>query len=160
MNLFLYNVLLALIWAFLNGEVSVRSLGAGFLLGYLILAVLYRASAQRTAYFNKTRQFLVFVWCFVFELLTATFKVAYDVLTPTHYMRPGIVGIPLDAKSDIEITLLANLISLTPGTLSLDVSEDRSTLYIHAMYAEDPDEIRREIKEGVERRLLNLLRTP
>ena len=50
--------------------------------------------------------------------------------------------------------LLANVISLTPGTLSLDVSEDRKTLYIHAMYASDPEAVREEIREGLEKRLL------
>ena len=73
-------------------------------------------------------------------------------------MRPGVIGIPLDAKTDLEITMLANVISLTPGTLSLDVSPDRKTLYIHAMYVVDPDELRREIKDGLERRLMELLR--
>jgi multicomponent Na+:H+ antiporter subunit E len=71
-----------------------------------------------------------------------------------------VVAIPLDAKSDIEITLLANLITLTPGTLSLDVSSDRSVLYIHVMYVDndDLDEVRRKIKSGFERRVLEVLR--
>ena len=73
-------------------------------------------------------------------------------------MRPGVIGIPLDAETDLEITMLANVISLTPGTLSLDVSEDRKTLYIHAMYVENPDDLRTEIKDGLEKRLLELLR--
>ncbi len=60
--------------------------------------------------------------------------------------------------SDVEITLLANLVTLTPGTLSLDVSEDRSTLFVHAMFVDDPDVLRREIKHGFERRVLELLR--
>ncbi|MBW3600685.1 MAG: Na+/H+ antiporter subunit E, partial [Planctomycetes bacterium] len=60
--------------------------------------------------------------------------------------------------TDDEITLLANLITLTPGTLSLDVSEDRKTLFVHAMYIEDPEKLRRHVKEGMERRVLELLR--
>ncbi|NNJ70240.1 MAG: Na+/H+ antiporter subunit E, partial [Kiritimatiellales bacterium] len=71
---------------------------------------------------------------------------------------PGVIGIPLDAETDLEITMLANIISLTPGTLSLDVSEDRKTLYIHAMYVINPEDLRNEIKDGLERRLLELLR--
>jgi multicomponent Na+:H+ antiporter subunit E len=85
-------------------------------------------------------------------------RVAFDVITPSQYMRPGVVAIPLTAKTDNEITMLANLISLTPGTLSLDVSDDRSVLYIHAMYVDDPDELRHEIKAGFERRVLEVLR--
>jgi multicomponent Na+:H+ antiporter subunit E len=68
------------------------------------------------------------------------------------------VAVPLDARTDAEIVLLANLITLTPGTLSLDLSDDRTVLYVHAMYLTDPDELRREIKEGFERRVLEVLR--
>ncbi len=70
----------------------------------------------------------------------------------------AIVAIPLDAKTDREITLLANLITLTPGTLSLDVSEDRRFLYVHAMFVEDVESFRDSIKNGFERRLLELMR--
>ena len=73
-------------------------------------------------------------------------------------MRPGVVAIPLDAETDAEITLLANLITLTPGTLSLDVSDDRRVLYIHAMYVDDVEELRRSIKDGFEKRVMELLR--
>src|SRR5690606_901199 len=95
---------------------------------------------------------------FLKEMLLANLRVAYDVITPTYYMRPAVVSIPLDARTDLEITLLAMCITLTPGTLSLDVSTDRRVLYIHAMFAEDPDALRHEIKNGFERRLLELLR--
>jgi multicomponent Na+:H+ antiporter subunit E len=84
--------------------------------------------------------------------------VAFDVVTPRNYMKPGIIGIPLDAETDLEITLLANFITLTPGTLSLDVSTDKKTLYIHAMYVEDKEAFIRSIKDGFERRLLDILR--
>jgi multicomponent Na+:H+ antiporter subunit E len=83
---------------------------------------------------------------------------AYDVVTPGFHMRPAVVAVPLDVETDLEITLLANLITVTPGSFSLDVSDDRKVLYVHAMYVDDPDEYRREIKEGFERRVLELLR--
>jgi multicomponent Na+:H+ antiporter subunit E len=84
--------------------------------------------------------------------------VAHDVLTPRYHMKPRVIGIPLDARTDAEITALAYFISLTPGTLSLDVSTDRSTMFIHAMYAPDADKLRREIKQGLEQRLLMVMR--
>ncbi len=95
---------------------------------------------------------------FFYELIKANLQVAFDVITPPFYMKPGIIRYPLDAKSDIEITLLANLISLTPGTLSLDVSDDKSALYIHAMYLKDEEEFIHSIKNGFERRLLQITR--
>jgi multicomponent Na+:H+ antiporter subunit E len=73
-------------------------------------------------------------------------------------MRPGIVAIPLDLEGDAAITLLANLVTLTPGALSLDVSPDRTVLYVHTMYMDDAETFRREIKQGFERRVKELLR--
>ena len=80
------------------------------------------------------------------------------MISPKPQRKPGIAAIPLDARSDTEITFLANLITLTPGTLSLDVSDDRSVLYVHGMFVEDPQLMREQIKEGFERRVLELLR--
>lgn len=98
---------------------------------------------------------------FLKELTTASIKVAYDVLTPKDYMQPAIVAIPLDAKSDLEITLLANFITLTPGTLSIDVSDDRKTLYIHEVYvkSENLEQIRNSIKDGFEKKILKITRS-
>jgi multicomponent Na+:H+ antiporter subunit E len=71
-------------------------------------------------------------------------------------MRPAIVAVPLDLTSDFQITLLANLITLTPGTLSLDISDDKKILYVHGMYVDDVDEFRRSIKQGFEKRVQEL----
>lgn len=81
-------------------------------------------------------------------------------LAAESYISPGVLAIPLDARTDAEIALLANLITLTPGSVSLDVSEDRSLLYIHAMYIDggDVESYRRDVKENLERRVLELLR--
>lgn len=68
-----------------------------------------------------------------------------------------MIGVPLEARTDTEITVLANLVSLTPGSLSLDVADDRKTLYIHVMYLTDEDAVRSGIKE-MERRVLGVLR--
>ncbi|MCF7863396.1 MAG: Na+/H+ antiporter subunit E [Kiritimatiellales bacterium] len=158
MDLFIYNILISMLWALLTGKVTIGSLSIGFLLGYVALTLLYPATGKKLSYFQKSMQFVGFSLFFAKELIVSSAKVALDVVKPLPLMRPGVIGIPLDAETDLEITLLANLISLTPGTLSLDVSPDRKTLYIHAMYVVDPDDLRREIKDGMERRLLELLR--
>ena len=82
---------------------------------------------------------------------------AYEVITPKLNMTPGIVMVPLDVKSDIGITVLANMISLTPGTLSLDVSNDKKVLFVHAMYIKDKEKFIRSIKDGFERRIMEVL---
>lgn len=158
MDLFIYNILISMLWALLTGKVTIGSLSIGFLLGYVALTLLYPATGKKLSYFQKSMQFVGFSLFFAKELIVSSAKVALDVVKPLPLMRPGVIGIPLDAETDLEITLLANLISLTPGTLSLDVSPDRKTLFIHAMYVADPDDLRREIKDGMERRLLELLR--
>jgi multicomponent Na+:H+ antiporter subunit E len=131
----------------------------GFMLGFLILFLTRRVNGA-PRYLIKAGQALELCLFTLWELVLANLRVAYDVLTPRIYSRPGVIGIPLDVRSDAEITLLANLITLTPGTLSLDVSTDRSTLYIHIMYIDhdDLDLARRKIKDGFERRVLELLR--
>jgi multicomponent Na+:H+ antiporter subunit E len=154
---FLLNVLLALTWSAVMGEFTLGTFTVGFVLGYLILA-LAQPVVGGSGYSRKAGRIIALLLFFVWELVVASVRVAHDVVTPTHRARPGVLAIPLDATSDGEITVLANLISLTPGTLSLEVSEDRRVLYIHAMFIEDPDAIRREIKEGFERRVLGIFR--
>ncbi len=154
--MFLINMLLCLIWVALTADLSPANLLFGFVAGFFILWMMRRIEQPSRYYYkagHAVRLTLIFCW----ELIKANIRVAWDVLTPTHYMRPGIVAIPLDAKTDEQITLLANMITLTPGTLSLDVSEDRKVLYIHSMYIKDVEQTRREIKEGFERAVIEVL---
>ncbi|MEL7166343.1 MAG: Na+/H+ antiporter subunit E [Pseudomonadota bacterium] len=75
----------------------------------------------------------------------------WDIVTPDHRSNPAIIDMPLDVKTDAGILLVTNLISLTPGTLSIDVSPDRKTLQLHVMFADDPDAVIRDLKQGMER---------
>ena len=93
----------------------------------------------------------------VVELIVSSIKVAWDVITPRHRAKPGILAVPLDVRSDAAVTVLANLVSLTPGSLSLDVSEDRSKLFVHVMFIENLESVRAEIKEKIERRVKEAL---
>ncbi|MGM0450782.1 MAG: Na+/H+ antiporter subunit E [Pseudomonadota bacterium] len=154
---FFWNVILALLWVALTGSFSGGNLLAGFVFGYLALAVLQRQVPALYGYSQRVPRFLAFAVFFIKELIVANIRVAYDVITPVWYMKPGVIAMPLEAKTDIEITLVANLISLTPGTLSLDVSDDRKVLYIHAMFMADEQELRDSLHE-LERRILRVLR--
>ena len=152
-----WNVALMLIWVVLTGAFTGANLVIGFVLGYLILGLALRDRPEFAKYIGKVPRFIGFIGYFVWELLLSNLKVAYDVLTPTHHMCPGVIAMPLEARTDGEITIVANLISLTPGTLSLDVSTDRKVLYIHVMYLVDRDEVIRGIK-SFEARILEVLR--
>ena len=157
MTVFLLNVLLALLWAAAVGSVDPAHLVVGFVAGYAVLW-LARPILGPTGYFSRLPRAVGFAAFFLWELVLSNLRVAWDVLTPRSYRRPGVVAVPLDATDDVEITLLANLITLTPGSLSLDVSADRKVLYVHGMFVDDPESMRRELKEGFERRVLELLR--
>ena len=111
-----------------------------------------------TALVRRTSGLLRLCGMFAFELVISSLRVAWDVVTPRHLSRPGILAVPLDAKTDVEITVFANLLCLTPGTLSLAVSEDRRVLYVHAMFIEHPEEDCGHLKRTFERRVLEALR--
>ncbi|HOE96919.1 MAG TPA: Na+/H+ antiporter subunit E [Candidatus Sumerlaeota bacterium] len=155
--MFVLNLILALVWAALTADFSPLNLFVGYVGGYFILYMLRRVESP-SPYFRRLPRILRLIAIFLRELVVANLRVCYDVLTPTHYMKPAILAIPLDLESDEEITLLANLITLTPGTLSLDISTDRKVLYIHAMYVDDLDQARREIKQGFEREVREVFR--
>ena len=106
---------------------------------------------------KKIPAILNFLGFFLVELVRSSLRVAHDVVTPADRRQPAIVCIPLDVRSDREIALLANLITLTPGTLALGLSDGRDAMLVHAMFAPDPDELRKEIKVGYERRIMELL---
>lgn len=157
MKLFGWNLALAVVWAAILGDFSLGHLGAGFAIGFIVLGLGSRLFGS-SRYFEKCLRLVEFVAYFAGQLLLSSLRVAVDIVTPRHRSRPGILAVPLAAESDTEITLLANLVSLTPGSLSLDVSEDRRTLFVHVMFLDDPEAIRRDIKQGFERRVLELLR--
>lgn len=159
MNGLLWNILLALVWSGMTEDFTPRNLAVGFIFGLLILFFARRVVGAPN-YLIKVGQVIGLHLFMIWELILANLRVAYEVLTPGYRMRPGVIALPLEAKTDAEITLLANLITLTPGTLSLDVSSDRRVLYIHVMYVDndDLDAVRRKIKDGFERRVLEVLR--
>lgn len=154
---FLSNLLLSFIWVALTGNFTILNFLFGFLLSFIIMLVISR-NRRENAYFTRGPKLIGFMFFFLYELIKANVQVAYDVITPSFYMKPGIIKIPLTAKTDLEITMLANLITLTPGTLSLDVSDDKKVLYVHAMYVKDKEEFIKGIKNGFEKRLLEILR--
>ena len=82
-------------------------------------------------------EFLLF---YVKEVLVSNLRVAHDVLTPKHHMRPGIIALDVADMTDAQVAVMANFITMTPGTLGISVSEDHEKLYIHAMYVDDSSE--------------------
>lgn len=156
-GMFAGNLMLSLVWVAMTGRFDVVNLLLGFAFGFIVLFLLQRV-VGRSSYFTKSAVLVRFVVFYLADVLRSNIQVAADVVTPASRARPCIVAVPLDARTDVEITLLANLITMTPGSLAIDVADDRSVVYVHAMYVDDPDELRRAIKEDLERRVLELMR--
>ena len=147
-------VILALIWAGISGNFTGLNLLFGGLIGAVAVLVLREAlSGPRTS--RRIRRVVSLAVLFLYELMVSAVRVALVVIRPdlSKAVRPAIVAVPLSVKSDAEITLLANLITLTPGTLSVDVSADKSVLYVHALYMDDRDAMIADIANGFEKKI-------
>lgn len=160
MNRFWGVIFLPLVWMALTGDLSGGNFILGLLFSSLALWVTHPVGegVSLIHYVRKGRLWLAFVLFFLRELICASLRITWDILTPRHRMRPAILAIPLEVTSDMEITALANLITLTPGTLSLDVSSDRKVLYIHAVYVDDVEACKKYIKQSLERRIMEVFR--
>lgn len=152
-----WNVLLATCWVFLTGSFEALNYLFGFLVGYVVIAIIHNHVPVLKDYPLRLPRFLSFIGYMTIELVVSNIKVAIDIVTPPWHMKPGVVGFELAAKTDLEISMVGNMISLTPGTLCLDVSDDRKTMFVHAMFLHDEEEVRAQLK-ALERRLLKVMR--
>jgi multicomponent Na+:H+ antiporter subunit E len=146
------NLVFTAVWVAISASFTPANLVLGFAVGALSL-LLIRRELQPVAYPVRPLRLFVLTALFFKELAVSATKVAWMVVQPKMVLKPGIFAYPLTVKSDFEIALLANLITLTPGTLSVDVSEDRRTLYVHALDCADPGALKRDIARGFERRI-------
>ena len=159
---FALNFLLALVWSAISGKFTGLNLIVGFALGSFVLLIARKALGSE-AYLTRLWRSFGFILFFLKELLLSSFRVAWEVVTPDNKIRPGVVGIELDEDTtDFQATLLANTITLTPGTLSVDIISDKEDpskriLYIHAMYINDAERLRKDIKENFETRAKEVL---
>ncbi len=159
MSHILMTFVLALGWAAANGSFTLFNLLVGGVLGGLAL-FLVRDRVVGPRLSQRLARIAALVLHFLYELVLSASRVALLVVRPDmqKHLKPAIIAFPLTATSDAEITLLANIITLTPGTLSLDLSEDRKTLYVHAVGMEDRERLIREIAAGFEARVIEVFR--
>jgi multicomponent Na+:H+ antiporter subunit E len=156
---FVRVVLMTLVWAALHGSFSVGTLLVGALFSGAILYLsqpLFNPDEEGIEGRRPLRRLwrnVVLVLVFLREVVLSAVEVAGYVVQPTLSIRPAIIRYPLNVQTEREITVLANMISLTPGTLSMDVSSDRSAIYIHAISVETDDgqDIIDEIKGTLEK---------
>lgn len=150
------TLLLALAWVALVGDFSLDAFVEGFIVSFAVLALTQYSLDKRPSYLRRFFALSKFLATFLWDVVKAGVRMAITVLSPQLNIRPAVVQIPLTVKRDSQITLLANMITLTPGTLSLDLSADHQYLYVHTIDMEDVETFRREIKEGFERRVIEV----
>ena len=155
MSLLPVNLLIAIAWASVSGDFSGGNMFLGFVAGYFALW-LFGELYGGSAYHRKMRAAVMLALTFAWDLLVSCVQVFLAVLFQHHRGRNRFIRVPLSVQSDAGIMLLANLITLTPGTLTVDVPPDRSSLLIHAMFADDPKAVVDGIKQGVEKRVMEL----
>ncbi|MEW5931251.1 MAG: Na+/H+ antiporter subunit E [Gemmatimonadota bacterium] len=152
MSFLALNLLLALVWTFLLGDLSFAGLATGFVVGFGAIT-LSRPLLGSRRYVRAVLGTVRLLAGFTRELVLANLHLARDILRPTPPFRPGFVRYDARDLGPRETVLLANLVSLTPGTVTVDVDDAGDTLYLHTLYAGDP----REVRAGV-RRLADLVR--
>jgi multicomponent Na+:H+ antiporter subunit E len=159
MSAALLVIILAVGWVAITGGFSLGNFGLGAIVAAIAI-LLFRHRLARPLSIRRLVAALSLAATFTLELLLSALAVARLAVTPRlrAHLAPAIIAFPLTATSDAEITLLANLITLTPGTLSLDVSADRRRLYIHVLALRDKDALIKSLAAGLERKVIEVFR--
>jgi len=143
------GAVLAVLWVFVRGpELHVGPLATEFGIGIgvgmgvaYLLRRMYQSQFALDGSLAAIPAAVTYLLLFVWELLTANVDVARRVLLPSMPIDPAVIELPLRVESDAAITTIANSITLTPGTLTMDYDADRHALYIHAINCPDPDAV-------------------
>lgn len=146
----LLNFFIAFIWMFLQSDFHAMTFFTGYFLGLLMIFGFRRFFTARFYVYNV---FAIFTLLTIFnkELILANLSVLKVVLSPKLNMSPGIFAYETNLKKPWEITILANLITLTPGTLVVEISDDNRILYIHAMDIGDAEQAKADIRNSFEK---------
>ena len=154
----LLNLMIALIWMLLNGNWTMSGFIVGYVLGIGILYVV-RKFRPEPFYLAKVFSVLKLTGLLIRELLVSSFEVLGHILRPKLNIRPGIFEYRTQLSSDWEVTVLSCMICLTPGTLTLEVSDDNQTLYIHALDIDNVEEMSSKIRSTFEKAIMEVTRS-
>jgi multicomponent Na+:H+ antiporter subunit E len=153
----LLNFFIALVWMFMSTSFTASTFIIGFLIGLLLIIMTRRFFPDRL-YIFRLWSTLKLALLFFKELTLSNISVLQVVLRPKMDIQPMIFALPTDLEHDWEITLLSSLITLTPGTIVLNVSDDQKTLYIHAIDVDDVDDAIDSIKNSFEKAIKEVSR--
>lgn len=150
-----WNLALALAWCALQGRLSIVNLLVGYAIGFALLGWLLLRARGRT-YVRRLPRLIGFIFVYLFDVIVSSLRIAWEVVSPVPRRKPQLIEVPLDVETDVEIALLANLVTFTPGTVAVDVDEGR--MLVHDMFVEDADQAVARIKRRYEHWVRRLLR--
>ena len=156
-GLLLLNLILALIWTALQGELDVINFVSGLVVSTAVICI-FRRMFFRALYFRKVALGVTLALVFLRELIKSNIAVLRVVLSRRLQIRSGVIAVPTELTNDLALTMLANMITLTPGTLTLDISHDRRYLFVHTLNLTDPEDVKQEIRNALEVYLQELSR--
>ena len=150
---------LGIVWCFIHGTFSFNSFIFGLLIGLVCIRpfrFLYKPESNFNLFSPPSRIISIIRYFVVLikEIIKANIVVAKIVLKPKIDINPGIIAVPIRCKTDLGITAIANTITLTPGTITVDISDNKSLLYVHCIDASDPDAVAASIRNGLEKYVL------
>lgn len=154
----LLNLFLAFLWMFLSSNYSLSRFIIGYLLGLLVIIAL-RKFFKTNLYIDRVWAVIKLIVLFIKELILANVSVLTLVIKPKLDLKPAIFKYNTQLTEDWEITLLSSLITLTPGTVVVHVSDDSKSLFIHVIDSNDIDETIDSIKYSFEKAILEVSRS-
>ena len=140
-----HSLLLFVVWLLLNNSISA---------GHTVLAIFFAVTipllvnSMRDEHPKILKPWLAirYVLMVLKDILVANVEVALLIIGPIKKLKPGFVAIPINIDSDLGITILASTVSLTPGTVSAEVSKDKAWLYVHSLHLDDEAELIKSVK--------------
>ena len=151
----LHSILLLLVWLLLNNTVAPGHLVLGAFLA-IVIPLLTSGMQDPQPSFRKPLTTLRYVFMVLGDIVVANFEVALLVIGPSKRLKPAFVAVPLDIEHELPITILASTVSLTPGTVSTEISEDKKWLHVHVLNLTDKDELIALIKHRYEQPLMEI----
>ena len=139
-----YLLWLALVWVVLWRGASPGNVLAGLLVGAGVL-LLFPPESHAQRVHVRVVPMLKLLGYFLWKLVEASAVVAWEIVTPKNKLNEGIVAVPLATSSETVVTFIANAISLTPGTLTIEVDQSPTVLYVHVMHLQSVESVRREV---------------
>lgn len=156
-SMFLNNLLLAIIWVLATGALTEENFIFGFLISFGILYII-TINREDRKYFTMLPKLLSFILFMSWEIIKSNLLTVKESLYAKSKLNPAMVKVPLTVESDFEISILATMVSVTPGTLVMDISDDKKVMYVHVMHLVDKQGFINEVKNKFEKRLLEIMR--